>query len=93
MVFFPSTVRFGKVYEWTDAPPGAVGEIYVDQEVPTNRITVTVPNANVFFARAPGRYMMDIKIEKEGYLTLTGEFEHDGGGDKHRITIFLVKDT
>jgi hypothetical protein len=41
-----------------------------------------------------GPYMMNIRVEKEGYFSLAGEFQHggrDGDGSKHRITFFMVR--
>jgi hypothetical protein len=39
-----------------------------------------------------GPYMMDIKVEKEGFLPLAGKFQNGGSdGGKHRITIFMVR--
>lgn len=41
---------------------------------------------------APGRYMMDIRVEKEGYVTLKNQFQHNGGGlISHNISIFLAR--
>lgn len=99
----------GTVYEWVNAPAGSKGEIYVDLDAPTSRITNPIPGVNVTVFRryktvtdntgafhessmvAPGRlYMMDIKIEKEGYIILIGKYQL-GGRSKQRITIFMVR--
>ena len=40
---------------------------------------------------APGRYMVDFLVEKEGYHTVQGKFQHDGAKPSHGLTIFLVR--
>jgi hypothetical protein len=86
----------GEIYVDVDAPtnrniiPIADAAVSFDIYVPTK-----TDNDGAFESGgtcAPFRYMMKVKIEKEGYKTLNGSFQHPSDeGFEHSMTIFLVR--
>ena len=92
----PASSR-GEIYVDLDAPTNRiaipVSDALVSFEPDFYRPVISDSEGNFDVSQvvAPMRYMMNIKIEKEGYLTLAAKFQHPSDDDfNHRITIFLV---
>jgi hypothetical protein len=87
----------GEMYFDVDAPTSRITNPISGVDVYFFQIPTTTDIAGAFHEStmvAPGQYMMDIRVEKEGYFTLTGEFQHEGGSklSYHDIVIFMVRD-
>ena len=85
----------GEIYVDKAAPAGRMIKPVASASVAFSFRTITTSENGTFergWVVGPGRYMMDIKIEKEGYHTLKGEFNHDAtAGQSHLFAIFLVR--
>jgi len=94
----------GTVYEWVDAPADTDGEVYVDMAAPTDRIIEPLDNVSLASFGAvttengtfrggagffPRRVIRFVKIEKEGYHTIEGEWQYEEL--RHSFVIFMVR--
>jgi hypothetical protein len=86
----------GEIYVDINAPTDRELEPIADASVsfaiykPTT--TDSLGDFHFEYVCAPERYMMEIRVEKEGYQTLEAKFQHPGDDLRHTITIFLVSE-